>query len=258
MIRQAFDTASAANEKVPVFELPECTAMSQGYIGFHLQKGIKKELRREGMPWHVATVVTQIVVDKDDPAFLNPTKPIGSFYTAEEALKMMRENPKLHMKEDAGRGYRQMVASPKPVDIAERDSILNLLDHEFIVIACGGGGIPVMEQGYNLRGASAIIEKDLATGLLAKEIDADVMMILTSVDNVTLNYGTPQEQPISHMTIDQARDYISQGQFEFASMLPKVSASIDFLESGKGRKAIITTLDKAKDSLKGHAGTVIE
>lgn len=115
-----------------------------------------------------------------------------------------------------------------------------------------------MEQGYNLRGASAIIEKDLATGLLAKDIDADVMMILTSVDNVTLNYGTPQEQPISHMTIDQARDYISQGQFEFASMLPKVSASIDFLESGKGRKAIITTLDKAKDSLKGHAGTVIE
>ena len=132
------------------------------------------------------------------------------------------------------------------------------MDADQIVIACGGGGIPVMEQGYNLRGASAIIEKDLATGLLAKEIDADVMMILTSVDNVTLNYGTPQEQPISHMTIDQARDYISQGQFEFASMLPKVSASIDFLESGKGRKAIITTLDKAKESLKGHAGTVIE
>ena len=143
-------------------------------------------------------------------------------------------------------------------DIVEIDAIRALADAGQIVIACGGGGIPVMEQGYNLRGASAIIEKDLATGLLAKEIDADVMMILTSVDNVTLNYGTKDEQPIKRMSIDQAKDYISQGQFEFASMLPKVSASIDFLESGKGRKAIITTLDKAKDSLKGHAGTVIE
>ena len=162
-----------------------------------------------------------------------------------------------HVTEVEG-GYRRIVASPHPVAIVEIDAVKALMDADQIVIACGGGGIPVMEQGYNLRGASAIIEKDLATGLLAKEIDADVMMILTSVDNVTLNYGTPQEQPISHMTIDQARDYISQGQFEFASMLPKVSASIDFLESGKGRKAIITTLDKAKDSLKGHAGTVIE
>ena len=162
-----------------------------------------------------------------------------------------------HVTEAEG-GYRRIVASPHPVAIVEIDAVKALMDADQIVIACGGGGIPVMEQGYNLRGASAIIEKDLATGLLAKEIDADVMMILTSVENVTLNYGTPQEQPISHMTIDQARDYISQGQFEFASMLPKVSASIDFLESGKGRKAIITTLDKAKDSLKGHGGTVIE
>ena len=150
------------------------------------------------------------------------------------------------------------MASPHPVAIVEIDAIKALMDADQIVIACGGGGIPVMEQGYNLRGASAIIEKDLATGLLAKEIDADVMMILTSVDNVTLNYGTPDERPISSMTIDQAKDYVSQGQFEFASMLPKVSASIDFLESGKGRKAIITSLDKAKDSLKGAAGTVIE
>ena len=162
------------------------------------------------------------------------------------------------MTEVPGKGWQRIVSAPKPVGIVEIDTIRTLMDADQIVIACGGGGIPVMEQGYNLRGASAIIEKDLATGLLAKEIDADVMMILTSVENVTLNYGTPQEQPISHMTIDQARDYISQGQFEFASMLPKVSASIDFLESGKGRKAIITTLDKAKDSLKGHGGTVIE
>ena len=189
IIRQAFDTSSAVDGKVPAFELPECTAMSQGYIGFHLQKGIKKELRREGMPWHVATVVTQIVVDKDDPAFLNPTKPIGSFYTAEEALKMMRENPKLHMKEDAGRGYRQMVASPKPVDIAERDSILNLLDHEFIVIACGGGGIPViLDENGDYESIPAVIDKDFASAKLAELVDADYLFILTAVDRVAVNY----------------------------------------------------------------------
>ena len=258
MIQTAFDAAAKTNPAVAPMPLPECTAMSQGYIGYHLQQGLRRALRAQGMPWQVATVVTQVVVDPDDPAFCAPTKPIGAFYDAAAAQRMQHSDPTLHMREDSGRGWRRVVASPKPVDIVERRSILNLLDNEYIVIACGGGGIPVMEQGYNLRGASAIIEKDLATGLLAKEIDADVMMILTSVDNVTLNYGTPQEQPISHMTIDQARDYISQGQFEFASMLPKISASISFLESGKGRKAIITTLDKAKESLKGHAGTVIE
>ena len=194
-------------------------------------------------------------MDPYDEAFYTPVKVIGRVMTAKEAEE--EEAKGNHVKEVEG-GFRRIVASPHPIAIVEIDAIKALLDADQLVIACGGGGIPVMEQGYNLRGASAIIEKDLATGLLAKEIDADVMMILTSVDNVTLNYGTPQEQPISHMTIDQARDYISQGQFEFASMLPKVSASIDFLESGKGRKAIITTLDKAKDSLKGHAGTVIE
>ena len=258
MISKAFEIGARHDSGICPMELMECTAMSQGYIGYHLQKGIKKELRIRKMPWHVASVVTQVAVDPGDPAFLNPTKPIGSFMTKEAMEALKKERPELQFVEDSGRGYRRVVPSPRPVTIVERDSILNLLDNEYIVIACGGGGIPVMEQGYNLRGASAIIEKDLATGLLAKEIDADVMMILTSVENVTLNYGTPQEQPISHMTIDQARDYISQGQFEFASMLPKVSASIDFLESGKGRKAIITTLDKAKDSLKGHGGTVIE
>lgn len=196
-----------------------------------------------------------MTVDPYDEAFYTPVKVIGRVMSKEEADA--EEAKGNHVTEVEG-GYRRIVASPHPVAIVEIDAVKALMDADQIVIACGGGGIPVMEQGYNLRGASAIIEKDLATGLLAKEIDADVMMILTSVDNVTLNYGTPQEQPISHMTIDQARDYISQGQFEFASMLPKVSASIDFLESGKGRKAIITTLDKAKDSLKGHAGTVIE
>ena len=154
-------------------------------------------------------------------------------------------------------GYRRIVAAPNPVAIVEIDAIKALLDADQIVIACGGGGIPVMEQGWNLRGASAIIEKDLASGLLAKEVDADVLMILTSVDNVTLNFGTPQEKPILHMTVAEARDYMAQGQFEFASMLPKVSASVDFIENGKDRSAVITSLEKAKDSLKGLAGTTI-
>ena len=232
-----------------------CSAMSQGYIGYDLQNGIRAELIKRGIYKPVSTVLTQVTVDPYDEAFYTPVKVIGRVMSKEEADA--EEAKGNHVTEVEG-GYRRIVASPHPVAIVEIDAVKALMDADQIVIACGGGGIPVMEQGYNLRGASAIIEKDLATGLLAKEIDADVMMILTSVENVTLNYGTPQEQPISHMTIDQARDYISQGQFEFASMLPKVSASIDFLESGKGRKAIITTLDKAKDSLKGHGGTVIE
>ena len=255
MIHTAMNEFGKQHDGYSQAPMSVCSAMSQGYIGYDLQNGIRAELIKRGIYKPVSTVLTQVTVDPYDEAFYTPVKVIGRVMTKEEADA--EEAKGNHVTEVEG-GYRRIVASPHPVAIVEIDAIKALMDADQIVIACGGGGIPVMEQGYNLRGASAIIEKDLATGLLAKEIDADVMMILTSVDNVTLNYGTPQEQPISHMTIDQARDYISQGQFEFASMLPKVSASIDFLESGKGRKAIITTLDKAKDSLKGHAGTVIE
>ena len=232
----------------------DCSAMSQGYIGYDLQNGIRAELIRRGIYKPVSTVLTQVTVDPYDEAFYTPVKVIGRVMNREEADE--EEAKGNHVKEVEG-GFRRIVASPHPVAIVEIDAIKALLDADQIVIACGGGGIPVMEQGYNLRGASAIIEKDLATGLLAKETDADVMMILTSVDNVTLNYGTDHEEPIKNMTIDQAKDYISQGQFEFASMLPKISASVDFLECGKGRKAIITSLDKAEEALKGEAGTTI-
>lgn len=232
-----------------------CSAMSQGYIGYDLQNGLRAELIRRGIYKPVSTVLTQVTVDPYDEAFYTPVKVVGRVMTKEEADE--EEAKGNHVTEVPG-GFRRIVASPRPVAIVEIDAIKALLDADQIVIACGGGGIPVMEQGCNLRGASAIIEKDLATGLLAKEVDADVMMILTSVENVTLNYGTSQEQPISRMTREQAKDYINQGQFEFASMLPKISASLDFLESGKGRQAVITTLDKALDSLKGQAGTVIE
>ena len=257
MIQNAFAAYHKQQAKSDIMPLSMCVAMSQGYIGYDLQNALKEELLNRGLQQGVATVLTQVVVDENDPAFRHPTKPIGAFMAKEEAEKMAREKG-WSVVEDAGRGWRQVVASPKPMAVVELTTIKTLAEAGSVVIACGGGGIPVMEQGYNLRGASAIIEKDLATGLLAKEIDADVMMILTSVDNVTLNFGTDKEEPIHHMTIDEAKAYMDQGQFEFASMLPKVSASVNFLEAGKGRKAIITSLDKAEESLTGEAGTTIE
>ena len=248
--------SETAKDVVPAMPFDVCGAMSQGYIGYHIQQALKQKLKENNMDLPVATIVTQVAVDKGDTAFQNPSKPIGPFYSEEEAKKLAEEKG-YTVKEDAGRGWRRVVPSPKPVDILEKDTIDSLLGRS-IVITCGGGGIPVMEQGYNLKGASAVIEKDRAAGLLAKEIDADVLMILTSVDNVTIDYGTPQERPISHMSIEEAESYINEGQFEFASMLPKIEASVDFVTHGKGRCAIITSLSKAKASLAGKAGTTIE
>ena len=233
-----------------------CSAMSQGYIGYDLQNGIRAELVKRGIYKPVATILTQMMVDPYDDSFYTPMKPVGRFMTAGEAKE--EEEKGNYVEEIPGKGFRRVIASPKPVSIVEIDVIKAVMDADQIVIACGGGGIPVMEQGYNLKGASAVIEKDRAAGLLAKEIDADVLMILTSVDNVTINYGTPDERPISHMSIEEAESYINEGQFEFASMLPKIEASVDFVTHGKGRSAIITSLSKAKASLAGKAGTTIE
>ena len=255
MIHTAMNEFGRQHDGYSMAPMSVCSAMSQGFIGYDLQNGIRAELIRRGIYKPVSTVLTQVTVDPYDEAFYTPVKVIGRVMTEEEARE--EEAKGNHVTPVEG-GYRRIVAAPRPVAIVEIDAIKALMDADQIVIACGGGGIPVMEQGCFLRGASAIIEKDLAAGLLAKEIDADVMMILTSVDNVTLNYGTPSEQPIHHMDIAQAKEYIEQGQFEFASMLPKVAASVDFLEKGKGRKAIITSLDKAKASLAGQAGTIIE
>lgn len=255
MIHTAMNEFGKQHDGYSSAPMPVCSAMSQGYIGYDLQNGIRAELIKRGIYKPVSTVLTQVTVDPYDEAFYTPVKVVGRVMSEEEAKE--EEAKGNHVKAVEG-GFRRIVASPHPVAIVEIDAIKALMDADQIVIACGGGGIPVMEQGYNLRGASAIIEKDLATGLLAKEIDADVMMILTSVDNVTLNFGTDKEEPIHHMTIDEAKAYMDQGQFEFASMLPKVSASVNFLEAGKGRKAIITSLDKAEESLTGEAGTTIE
>ena len=255
MIHTAMNEFGKQHDGYSSAPMSVCSAMSQGYIGYDLQNGIRAELIKRGIYKPVSTVLTQVTVDPYDEAFYTPVKVVGRVMSEEEAKE--EEAKGNHVKAVEG-GFRRIVASPHPVAIVEIDAIKALMDADQIVIACGGGGIPVMEQGYNVRGASAIIEKDLATGLLAKEIDADVMMILTSVDNVTLNFGTDKEEPIHHMTIAEAKTYMEEGQFEFASMLPKISASVNFLEAGNGRKAIITSLDKAECSLTGEAGTTIE
>ncbi|OYP34006.1 hypothetical protein CG709_06365 [Lachnotalea glycerini] len=210
------------------------------------------------MPWHVATVITQIEVEKDDPAFHNPTKPVGGFYTKEQAQEIMKENPNLLFKEDSGRGYRQLVASPKPIDIVEKDSILNLLDQEFIVIACGGGGIPVIrdEEG-DYHGVSAVIDKDFASSKLAELVSADYLFILTAVDQVAIDFGKPNQKNLTDITVEEARKYIEEGQFAPGSMLPKVEAAITFAQSKQGRVAVIGSLEKAVQAMDGSSGTRI-
>lgn len=255
MIHTAMNEFGKQHDGYSKAPMSVCSAMSQGYIGYDLQNGIRSELVRRGIYKPVCTVLTQVTVDTYDEAFYMPVKKIGRYMTAQEAAE--EEQKGNYVIEEAGKGFRRIVASPKPVAIVEIDAIKALLDADQMVIACGGGGIPVMEQGCDLKGASAIIEKDLASGLMAKEVDADVLMIITKVDNVTLNYGTPNQQPIYAMSVEEAREFAGRGHFEFASMLPKVNASIDFVENGKGRKAIITSLKMARESIKGKGGTVI-
>ncbi len=258
MLQLALERGAQQSDEIAAFPLAECTALSQGYIGYHLQNSILRELRREGMPWHAATVVTQVEVSPEDPAFHNPTKPIGAFYTREEAQHMMQQNPDLVFREDAGRGWRRVVASPRPVDLVEKDSILNLLDHEFIVIACGGGGIPVIRDADgDYSGVDAVIDKDYASALLARLVEADYLFILTAVESVCVNFGKPDERALTTLHVDEARALIRQGQFAPGSMLPKVEAAIGFAESGRGRKAVIASLEKAPLAMTGESGTLI-
>ncbi len=257
-INLAFAEGSKVNEKIPQIDLPECTAMSQGYIGYHLQNGIKRELRREGMPWHVASMITQVIVDENDPAFKNPTKPIGAYYTEEDARAIMEKDPNLVFREDAGRGFRRMVPSPSPCGIVERASILNLLDNEFIVIACGGGGIPVIRRGDgDYEGVAAVIDKDFASAYLAEACDADYLFILTAISKVAINFGKPDQMFLDKMTVKEAEKYCEEGHFAPGSMLPKVRAAIHFAKSRVGRRAIIADLSEAPLAIRGLAGTEI-
>ena len=244
MIHTAFDTASRQSEKVPRMDLMECTAMSQGYIGYHLQQGIGRELRIRKMPWH--------------EAFSHPEKPIGAFYTKEEADELKKQYPHFVFREDSGRGYRRMVPSPKPVDIVEKASILNLLDNEYIVIACGGGGIPVVrDKEGDLNGVPAVVDKDYASAKLAEAVGAEYLFILTAVDRVCLDFGLPTERGISEMTADEAEKWCREGQFAPGSMLPKVEAAIAFARAKAGNRAVIASLEKAPLAMRGESGTVI-
>ena len=236
--------------------LSVCGAMSQGYIGYDLQDAIREELLNRGIKKPVATIVTQVRVDPEDPAFQNPTKPIGKFLSKEEAEAVAAKTGYL-MKEDAGRGYRRFVASPKPKEIIEKDAIETLVNSGAVVIACGGGGIPVVAEGNHLKGVGAVIDKDFASCLMAKEIDADYLIILTAVEKVAINWGKENQEWLSDLSAAQAKQYIAEKQFAPGSMLPKVEAAVDFAESKEGRHALITLLEKAKEGILGRTGTII-
>jgi len=256
MINLAFDAGSKTNPKILYMPLTSCTAMSQGYIGYDLQNAIREELVSRGIEKPVCTIVTQVRVDEADPAFASPTKPIGGFYTAEEAKELEAQG--MTMAEDSGRGYRRVVASPKPVDIVEKESIIAMADAGHLVIACGGGGIPVVARGNGLAGVPAVIDKDFSAAKLAEITNADYFIILTAVEKVALNFGKPDEKWLDKLSIEQAEEYINQGHFAKGSMLPKVEAAIKCASSSPGRKALITILQKAQEGIEGATGTVIE
>lgn len=256
MIHTAMSELESRYEQYKATPISVCGGMSQGYIGYSLQKAVRAELKNRGIGKSVASIITQVKVDPNDPAFENPTKPIGRFLSKEEAdLEAERNNPCI---EDSGRGYRRVIASPKPVDIVEIDIIKTLVDAGQVVIACGGGGIPVTEDSnHYLQGQNAVIDKDFVSALLAEELEADYLIILTAVEKVAINFGKENQQWLSKITIDEANEYINQGQFAPGSMLPKVEAAIKFASSGKDRHALITLLDKAKDGILGKTGTII-
>ncbi len=236
---------------------PECGAMSQGYIGYHLQNAILRRLREEKLTQNVVTLVTQVEVDKADPAFQNPTKPIGSFYSEAEAKERMAAGDGVY-KEDAGRGWRKVVPSPLPVDIVEKESVLALLRDGFVVVACGGGGIPVVKNGAgDYEGVSAVIDKDFASECLAETADADFLFILTAVDRVCVNYNKPDQKELKTMTVAEAEQYAAEGQFAPGSMLPKVKAAVRFAKSKPGRRAVICSLEKATLAMSGESGTLV-
>lgn len=241
----------------PAMPFDVCGAMSQGMIGYHMQQGLAKALRARGNHTGVATVVTQVVVDQNDKAFLNPSKPIGPFYSEEEAKRLQAEKG-YAVKEDAGRGWRRVVASPVPVEIVELPEVECLIKGGFVVITVGGGGIPVLkDENGDLVGTAAVIDKDLASERLAEDVSADALLILTAVEQVCLNYGKPEEKRLSAITVAEAEQYIAEKHFAPGSMLPKIQAAVLFAKSKPGRRAIITSLDKAVDALHGAAGTTI-
>ena len=256
MINLAMSTAANSEAATPEMPFPECGAMSQGYIGYHLQNAIREELLNRDMQVPVATVITQVIVDKNDPAFTNPTKPIGAFYSKEEADELIKTKG-FDMVEDAGRGYRRVVPSPLPVDVVEKETVMALVEKDHVVISVGGGGIPVIREGNKLVGVPAVIDKDFASSKLAEILDADYLIILTAVEQVAINFGKENEKWLSELSIADCEKYIEEGHFAPGSMLPKVKAAMAFAASKPGRKSLITSLEKAAEGIAGKTGTVI-
>lgn len=255
MIQNAMDNLVVMHENYKQVPLPTSVAMSQGYIGIDLQNAIKYELYSRNIEGKVSTILSQVEVDKNDPAFENPTKPIGRFLTKEEAEE--NEANGVRCMEDAGRGYRVVVASPMPQRIRELETIKTLVNAGHIVITCGGGGIPVISENGKLVGVNAVIDKDNASSLLAAQLGADYLVILTAVEKVAINFGKENQEWLSDLTVEQAKEYIAEEQFAKGSMLPKIEAAIRFAESGEGRRTLITLLDKAAEGIAGNTGTVI-
>lgn len=258
MIQLAMEELSLSNpSKYPTIPLSVCVAMSQSYIGYDLQNALREELLSRNLEQAVGTVITQVAVDPKDPAFDHPAKPIGRFMTKEEADALVKEK-QITVVEDSGRGYRQVVASPKPKEIIEIQTITSLINAGQSVIACGGGGIPVVKEGNHLSGAAAVIDKDFCSELLAELVDADLLIILTAVEKVCVDFGKPTQKELSHVSTSEMKKHAADGQFAPGSMLPKVEAAIQFAESKPGRKTLITLLEKAKDGIVGKTGTIIE
>ena len=256
MINLAMDLASACDSRIPYLPFPECGAMSQGYIGYHLQQAIRQELRRRGIQREVASIITQVVVDANDPAFLHPVKPIGRFYTREEALRQQAEKG-FSFVEDSGRGYRRVVASPAPQEIVELPVVRQLVEQGNVVITVGGGGIPVMETEDGYQGVAAVIDKDKSSAKLALDLDAQLLVILTAVEQVCISYNQPGQAALSSMTAEQAERYLLDGHFAPGSMQPKVEACLSFVRANPQGKALITSLEKAREALSGKTGTWI-
>lgn len=257
MVNNAMLALTHEDKDQPNTPLSVCVAMSQAYIGYDLQNALREELLDRGIDnIPVATMITQVRVDSEDPAFGNPSKPIGKFVSEEQAKEMALKYDYVMM-EDAGRGFRRVVASPKPIEIIEIGTIKAMVDSGELVIACGGGGIPVTRHGNHLKGASAVIDKDFASCLLAKELDADFLIILTAVEKAAIHYGQPGERWLDYVSVSEMRQYMEEGHFAPGSMLPKVQAAVDFAASKPGRRALITLLEKAKDGIKGTTGTLI-
>lgn len=253
MINLAFTDAKS----VPDMPFPECGAMSEGYIGWHLQNALQNELRGQNINRNVATIITQVVVDKKDPLFQNPSKPVGSFYSKEEAEQISKEKGYV-MKEDAGRGYRRVVPSPLPIDIEEKDIISSLVKRGDVVICAGGGGIPVIKEDNKLIGVAAVIDKDYASALVAELVEADYLVILTAVDNVYINYKMPNQKKLEHISLSEIKELLKGNYFAKGSMLPKVEASIKFLTNCPNKTAIIAALENAEKAFKEQSGTIIK